>query len=138
MKLIASVFCVAALSLVGCADQETTGGGHLGGMLPEKAFTYQPGNLPLSENPEVRDEMNTLVPTLGDVNPEGFYGQLFGGMNVKTELAPEVCENCKVTAIKIGTNSFAITDVHVYSDGEREICRLYLTDDNVFVNECLD
>lgn len=136
MKLVASLFCVAALSLAGCVDQETTGGGQLAGMRPAKPSIDDPGNLPTGANPTIFEGMNyKSTISIPDVDADGMYGHL-GGMNEPAVPAPHVCESCEVTAIKLPAQQNGIDEVHLVKDGETEVCRIYLNDNDVVINEC--
>ena len=113
MKLAASWLCVAALSLVGCADVETNGGGQGEGILPAKSSVVEPTGqmqLELGEEP-------------------GFKQRLRSGP------ADFVCEGCVIDTYAVVDNSM-FNEVSVVSDGGMQLCRLYLSDGEVVIDEC--
>jgi hypothetical protein len=135
VKLVASVFCVGVLALVGCVDQETTGGGQLEGIRPAKPSIDNPNNNPEGVNPVIDETMSPKSPIrLRDVDVEGLG--TIDGKQLPSEPAPEVCENCTVSPIKLPSERNGIDEVRIVSDGGFELCRIYLNDGKVVVSEC--
>ena len=134
MKLAASLFAVAALSLAGCIDDVATGGGHQEGIRPAKpSIDDLDGNSP--RHPAVFEGMSGEIvgsPPLVDVND--LRGKV-NGIALPPEPARDVCETCEVTAILLPEER-GIDEVRVVSDGGVELCRIYLVDDEVIVDEC--
>jgi hypothetical protein len=114
VKLAASLFCVAALSMVGCAGVDTVGGGQGDGIHPSKADV---------QNPE---------------EPKPFDGRQVTNLKLKTAAAPAdaVCDGCVMDTYRAVDNSAGIDEVRVVSDGGLELCRLYLDHDQVVLDEC--
>jgi hypothetical protein len=136
VKLVASMFCVAALSLIGCVDEPTGGGGQLEGLRPAKPTFDDPDVSPTGANTDVNNKNAQLPPHQLPVDTDGFYGHL-GGVALPPEPAPEICPNCEVTAIRLPEeNSYGIDEVRVVSDGGLELCRIYLDDSGYVFNEC--
>jgi hypothetical protein len=114
VKLAASLFCVAALSVVGCADVETTGGGQGEGILPSKISLANP-NEPRPFDPR-------------DVSS---YQQKRAG-----EPADSICEGCTIDTYGIVDHSMGIDEVRVVSDGSGVVCKIYLDNDEAVIDEC--
>lgn len=134
MKL-AATFCIAALSLVGCADVETVNGGHLAGMRPAK---------PSLENPNDSDFPQTPDQFVDGVNQRGMFDLPEGldripGVYAETiddgyyPLPGNVCGGCQVTLITVpprdtSTNS-DFGEIHVVNDGGNRICKILMNQD---------
>ena len=114
MKLAASLFCVAALSMVGCADVETTGGGQGEGIKPAKFLSLDPEDVPEPFNPQLAGM------------------QQVGG----AEGADYFCETCEIVYFKVPSDTGGINEVReVRQDGE-PVCRIYMADGVVIIDEC--
>ena len=135
MKLVVSMFCVGALSLVGCVDQEVTGGGQLEGMRPAKPSLEELTSNPAG-GPLVFEGMNQNPATKNVGHFDANWFGTLGGVMLPPEPAREVCENCMVTAIKLPHDDGGIDEVRIVSDGGLELCRIYLNDGQAVVNEC--
>jgi hypothetical protein len=126
-----AISCVAALSLAGCLDDPTTGGGYLEGMRPAKPSLDNPNNSPLPVNPEIFEGMNKAssieMPEL-DTN-----------VIVETISPPvpmdEVCDNCQVIAFHIH-HSDSLDEIRVFSDGGNFLCKIFLNDKGSVVDDC--
>jgi hypothetical protein len=116
VKLAASLFCVAALSVVGCADVETTGGGQGEGILPDKISLANPNE------PKPFDPSDVIS-----------YEQRLGH-----EGADSICEGCVVDTYGVHDNSMGIDEVRIVSDGGGlRLCKIYLDDNGeAVVDEC--
>lgn len=110
MKLSALLCCVAATSLVACADVGTTGGGQMEGMVPAKFVLTHPSDLQL--DPHTQLQQRPLVQS-GD----------------------QICGGCDVIAFGV-LNDDRVDEVLVVSDGGMPVCRIYLQDDKVVLDEC--
>ena len=113
MKLAASLF-VAALSMVGCAGVESSGGGQGDGIYPAKADVSNPNDPKLFDTADV-----TKVKLKGGMAP-----------------ADAVCDGCVVQTYRVVDTSAGIDEMRVVSDGGTEICRIYLDHDQVVIDEC--
>lgn len=114
MKLAASLFCLAALSVVGCADVESNGGGQGEGILPSKISRAD------ADEPKPFDPgtVTTLKQKLG------------------TAPADSICEGCVFDTYAVVDNSMGIDEVLVVSDGGVNLCRIYLDQGQIVVDEC--
>jgi hypothetical protein len=111
---LASLFCVAALSVVGCGGVETTGGGQGEGIKPSKIEFVDP-NAPKPFDPR----------TLSDFQ-----------IRISTAPADSVCEGCIMESYSVVDTSAGVDEVRVVSDGGMELCKIYLNQDQVIVDEC--
>jgi hypothetical protein len=131
VKLLAT-FCLAALSLTGCAtDDETNMGGYLSGMRPAKPSLDDGSGTP--PRPAVDEDMQKA----GNMR---IHQDLRGIDVVATTVAPwfplpdNVCgDNCTVVLIPVpeATGS-EVGRIDVYSDGGDKLCSIYQTSDNSY------
>ena len=112
MKLVGSLLCVSALAVVGCGDVESVGGGQGEGITPAKVGSLDPDDVE-SQNPRV----------------DGLK-QIKAG-----ESADNICPDCQIVAFSVANND-AIDEVRVVQDAGSEVCRIYLKDDAVVIDEC--
>jgi hypothetical protein len=112
MKL--AMCCVAAVSLVACAAEvEPTGGGPTAGTRPDKIqFQPSPDDVPLPFNPVV------------------------SGLQQEPTPADNICEGCTVLSVKIDRGTWGIDEVRIASVGGSEVCRIYLDQNRVILDEC--
>jgi hypothetical protein len=111
---LASLFCVAALSFAGCADVETNGGGQGEGIHPSKIEAQNPNE------------------------PKPFDATQVVDLEQKIGVAPAdaVCDGCVVTSYHVVDTTAGLDEVRIVSDGGFEVCRIYLKNDVIVVNEC--
>ena len=111
MKLV-SLVCVAALA--GCADDVTTGGGQGEGIIPSKIALMNP------------DE------------PKPFDARDVVEVDQKLGAAPAdaICDGCVVTSYSLVDNSYGLDEVRVVTDGGLSICKIFLSNDGVVIDEC--
>lgn len=122
MKLSA-LLCVAGLSLTGCLDEPTTGGGYLAGMRPAKPSIDNPTNSDLPAYPDIFEGMSSRSAfTMPDLNADNVFVET---MTPPVPM-PEVCENCQVTAAHVVDDSYMLEEIRVFSDGGVPICRIFL------------
>lgn len=113
MKLSGILLCVAASSLVACADIETTGGGHMDGLHPVKTISYDPSDLPESPYPEV----------------DGILQEQ------SREPATNICESCELTTYRVVEFGHFNKFVQEVSDGGSVVCRIFLDENMVVLND---
>ncbi|HEY5950365.1 MAG TPA: hypothetical protein VIV40_32965 [Kofleriaceae bacterium] len=114
MKL-AALFCVAAMSVVGCGSVESNGGGQGDGISPSKTELQVPS-----------------TPGMVDLEADHTWKQKLG-----TVAANFVCDGCVMTTYQTVDTSAGIDEVRVVSDGGGfEVCRIYLDQNQVVVDEC--
>lgn len=132
MKLLATTFCLAALSVTGCAtDDETNMGGYLAGMRPAKpALDNGEGDPPVPQNTGDK-EARGMVQFNEDFVPDGVTAT-----DVKPDIPlPEnICENCDLIYITIPPNSgirdaSEFGEIRVVSDGGDQLCRIFMNQD---------
>jgi hypothetical protein len=114
VKLAASLFCVAALSLVGCADVETTGGGQGDGIHPSKI------SLDDSKEPNVFAPGNETVLK----------------QRLATSAADVICEGCVMDTYSVVDTSMGIDEVRIVSDGGTQLCKIFTDHGNIVIDEC--
>jgi len=114
VKLAASLFCVAALSLVGCAEEITPTGGMGEGIAPYKL------------GPESFDAVKDFDPS--DVTK---YEQKLSGAPIDS-----VCEGCVMDVYRVIDNSAFIDEVRVVSDGGAALCKIFVDHGQVVEDEC--
>ena len=112
MKLVGSLVCVVALSVVGCADVESVGGGQGEGITPAKV-----GSLELDEGASPHPRVDGMK-------------QISAG-----ESAENICPDCEVVAFSVANND-AIDEVRIVQDAGIEVCRIYVKNDTVIIDEC--
>ena len=113
MKL--AMCCVAALSLVACADVETTGGGPTAGKKPDKIqFHPSPSDVPPPEHPVI-GELEQIAPAAP---------------------ATALCDGCTVAAFRLDRGTWGLDEVRVVSLGDTEVCRIYLDQNRAIIDEC--
>ena len=116
VKLAASMFCVAALSLAACADVETYGGGQGEGLTPSKVADQEFDRLVKQFDPsQVTDNAQKL-----------------GGL----EPADAVCDGCVMQAYSVVDLNAGIDEVRIVKDGGMTVCKLYLGHGEVIIDEC--
>lgn len=114
MKLAASLFCIAALSLVGCADVETTGGGQGEGIIPAKTLSLDPQDV-----------------------EESFHPAIAGMQQVPgREPADYICMGCEIVAYRVPDDTGGIDEVRLVKDQDVTLCRIYLNDNEVVLDDC--
>jgi hypothetical protein len=116
VKVAASLFCVAALSLVGCADVETTGGGQGDGIHPSKISLDDP------------KEPTAFAPGDGTVVRQK--------QKLASSPADAICEGCVIDTYSVFDTSMGIDEVLVVSDGGTQLCKIFTDHGNVVVDEC--
>ncbi|HEX5061140.1 MAG TPA: hypothetical protein VFV99_17360 [Kofleriaceae bacterium] len=116
MKLAASMFCVAALSLAACADVETYGGGQGPGITSSKIADQEFDRLVKQFDPsQVTDNAQKL-----------------GGL----EPADTVCEGCVMQAYRVVDLNAGIDEVRIVKDGGVQVCKIFLDQGAVIFDEC--
>lgn len=115
MKLAVSLFCVATLSLAACTDEVALGGGQGEGITPDKIAFVDPQGGPLAFNPQT--DVVVEITKIGSAS------------------ADAVCDGCVVTSYRVIDTSYLIDEVHLVS-GDVPLCRLFLSHDEVVVDEC--
>jgi hypothetical protein len=117
VKLAASLFCVAALSMAGCVDEMTNAGGQGEGLEPAKTISFDP-------IAELQDSPFN-IDTAGIEVREG------------SERADNICVGCVVTTVLLPEDRGAIDEVRIVGIGGGEpICRIFLNNDHVIYDEC--
>ena len=119
MKLAASLFCVAALSLVGCVDDTTNAGGQGEGLDPAKTSANFG---PIVTGNGLRDVVFNL--------------DLSGLALRELARADDICEGCTIQQAFLPERNGAIDEVRVVGVGETVLCRIYLADGEVVMDEC--
>jgi hypothetical protein len=113
--LVKLAFCVvAALSLIGCADEATQGGGQGEGIIPSKIAFADPDQ----EKPFDATQVVHVKQKLG------------------TAPADSICEGCVMTSYSLVDNSYGIKEVRFVLDGRQPVCRIFMTDGGVKIDEC--
>jgi hypothetical protein len=113
---IAAHCTVAGLSLLGCADEVAQGGGQGEGIQPSKGDVLQN-----PDEPKPADAADVQVVTK---------------FRLSTASADAICEGCVVTTYSLVDNSYGLDEMRVVSDGGMPICKIYLTDGGVVIDEC--
>jgi hypothetical protein len=113
--LVKLAFCVVVgLSLLGCADEAAQGGGQGDGIVPSKISFVDPE----PEKPFDARDVFEIKQKLG------------------TAPADAICEGCIVNGFSLVDNSYGITEVRVVSDGGLPVCRIFLNQDGIVIDEC--
>jgi hypothetical protein len=100
--------------LLGCADEATQGGGQGEGIMPSKIAFVPPEPKPFDPATDVV----ALKQKLGSAP------------------ADAICDGCVVTSYKLVDNSFGLDEVRLVSDGGLLICKIFLNQDGVVIDEC--
>jgi hypothetical protein len=119
VKLVASLFCVAALSLVGCVDDTTNAGGQGEGLDPAKT-TANFGPI---------DNGSGLHDAVYNINLSGLALR-------EIALAEDICSGCTIQQAFLPERNGTIDEVRVIGVGENVVCRIYLGDGEVVMDEC--
>ena len=112
---LAVLSAVAAVSLLGCVDEVAQGGGQGEGIQPSK------GQLQNLDEPKPFDAAEVEVTVK---------------YRLGTGSADTVCNGCSVTSYSLVDNSYGLDEMRVVSDGGTPICKIYLTDGGVVIDEC--
>ena len=116
MKLAASLVCVAALSFAACADVETTGGGQGEGIVPSKVADQQLEHLVKQFDPS---QVTDNAQKLGGLAP-----------------ADAICDGCVMQAYAVVDTSAGIDEVRVVTDGGMQVCKIFLDQGQIIIDEC--
>jgi hypothetical protein len=131
---LAATLCVAALSLTGCLDDTSTGGGHMEGMRPAKPSLDNPSNSPLPANPDIFEGMNQRASIrMPELSTDGVWAEA-----IKPPVPMEgVCDDCEVIAFHItNKDTSALEEIRVFSDGGTYLCRITFDQDQVTIDSC--
>jgi hypothetical protein len=116
VKLGASLFCVAALSLAGCAEEVTPTGGIGEGIYPYKLAV---------QNPE-------SVSSFGLEDITKLQGVKVG----ETVPADVVCDGCVMDTYRVIDVDAIVDEIRVVGDPDGEVCRIYVGKDQVIFDDC--
>jgi hypothetical protein len=92
----------------------STGGGQGEGIMPSKIAFMNP------DEPKPFDATDVVF------------------MNKRLGSAPadSICEGCVVTSYSLADNSYGIDEVRIVNDGGLVICKIFLNNDGVVIDEC--
>jgi hypothetical protein len=127
VKFSAILLCVAASSLVACTDVETVGGGQNEGITPSKTIKFDPSDLP-----------DSYLPIHGMWHEVGRVPPLHGAWQVVARKpADTICEGCNMTTYKLVDIGHVNKLINEVSDGGGDLlCRIFVVDDEIVVDEC--
>jgi hypothetical protein len=139
MKLFAATLLFAALSVTGCAtDDESNMGGYLAGMRPAKPSLDTTGS---AQNPDVSGngfQKIGTIDTSDNLRASGFHAEIISDGDYP--LPNEVCGGCEVTLVTVEqgkSETGAIGEIDVMSDGGDRLCKIYLNEDgNLDTTNC--
>jgi hypothetical protein len=131
MKLLAATLCIAALSVTGCAtDDDSNMGGYLAGLRPAKP-SLDTSNT--ATTPDVSGngfQKIGTIDTSDNLRESGFRATIINDGDYP--LPNEVCGGCEVTLVTIDqgkSDTGAIGEIDVMSDGGDRLCKIYLNQD---------
>ena len=111
MKLAA---LIAGLALVGCADLDNTTGGMGEGVAPYKLSDTRVREAEQFDATQVVQLKQKLGTTPADA----------------------ICEGCVMTSYSVVDLGAGLDEVRIVTDGGMPICKIFLNDDGIVVDEC--
>jgi hypothetical protein len=132
MKLFAATLFLAAVTVTGCATDDSTGGEYLAGLRPVKPA------LTTSSSSQTPDYSSNGVQERGIIDTSKLGGLRNGPMAISISdgdypLPNNVCDGCEVTLVSVprvtGIDNGSIGDIDVMDDGGNKLCSIHLAPD---------